>query len=97
MEDALHKIQNWASHGTMRQFLAEISAKVAEEGYEVAVDGAALVCSRVHKEGGFLGIGAKKISEPVLRIEYEDGLANIAPEPVDAEFVTYLSGLLGAH
>ena len=97
MEDALHKIQTWASHGTMRQFQAEIGAKVAQDGYEVAIKGTSLVCSRVHKEGGFLGIGAKKIREPVLRIEYVDGLANVASEPVDAEFVAYLSGLLGAH
>ena len=97
MEDALHKIQTWAGHGTVRQFLAEISGKIAGGGYEVAIDGEALVCSRVRKEGGFLGIGAKKISEPVLRIEYEDGLAKVASEPVDAEFVSYLSGLLGDH
>jgi hypothetical protein len=98
MDDTLLKVQNWASHGTMRQFMAEIHAKVEGQGYEVGSEGNTLIVSRVQKEGGFLGIGGKTIREPVLRVDYDDeGLAQVDSDSADPEFIAYLAGLLGAH
>ena len=97
MQDKLLKVQRWSGHGTIRQFQSELSARLSEDGYETAIEGEALVCYRIRKEGGFLGIGAKTIREPVLRVNYVDGLANLDEKSADPEFIEYLSGLLTAH
>jgi len=92
MEEELHKVRTWASHGTLRQFYTEVSAKLADEGYKVNLEGGTLTVYKVHKEGGFLGIGARKIEESVLVVTGEGAELEIPPETADAEFV----GLLGA-
>ena len=97
MEDALHKIRNWASHGTLRQFRTEIAGKVAPDGYEVEMEGDTLVCYRVSKAGGFLGIGARKVKETVLEVVGEGEGMQMIEESADEEFVAYLAGKLTQH
>ena len=97
MEDELRKIQNWASHGTLRQFYAEINAKVSNLGYEVEVKGNTLTCSAVRKEGGFLGIGARKIKDTVLQVIRDNETVTIPEASVNKEFLHTLADLLTQH
>lgn len=97
MEDTLHKIQVWASHGTLRQFLYEVSAKIAAHGYQAALEGDTLTCFKVRKEGGFLGIGARKVREPVFKLTRKGEEIEIDPNAIDEEFVTLLASLLKQH
>ena len=98
MDEKTRKILAWATHGTSRQFYTEVSAKVAGLGYLTEVESDTLTCYRVRKEGGFLGIGARKIREPVLRVVYHgEGQAEIPEDCVDPEFVDLLEGLLKPH
>jgi len=97
MEDALHTVRSWASHGTLRQFHTEISAKVGPEGYEVEIEGDTLICYKVRKEGGFLGIGARKIKETVLKVIGEGADLQMPEDSADEEFVLLLASKLKQH
>ena len=97
MEEELQSIRNWISHGTLRQFYADVSVRIAEAGYEAEVEGNTLTCYRVRKEGGFLGIGARKIRETVLQIIRKDDTIEIPETSIDEEFVRDLAGMLKQH
>jgi len=97
MEDDLRRIQSWASHGTIRQFYAEVSAKMAKEGYEVELEGDSLTCYRVRKEGGFLGIGKRQVKELMLKIIRKGEEIIIPEESADKEFVKELASSLRVH
>jgi len=97
MEEELRTIRSWASHGTLRQFRTEISAKVAEDGYQVKLEGDTLTVYKIRKEGGFLGIGARKIEEPVLKVVGEGAGMTIPEESADEEFVRLLAPKLTQH
>ena len=68
MDEKTRKVLAWATHGTPKQFYTEVSAKTSSHGYLTELKGDTLTCYRIRKEGGFLGIGARKIKEPVLRV-----------------------------
>lgn len=95
--EALHKIQVWAKHGTPRQFLTEIEAKIAPYGYVVALEGNHLVCYKLEKKGGFIGIGVRQVKQPVLRIIYDQDRVLVPEETAAPEFVNLLSSLLKGH
>lgn len=97
MEDELRKIRNWASHGTLKQFYAEIAAKLSKQGYITELEGNTLTCYRVRKEGGFLGIGRRTIKEPVLKAVQEGNEVRIPAESANPDFVHLLAGLLKQH
>ena len=97
MEEELRTIRGWASHGTLRQFRTEISGKVAADGYRVQLQGDTLTVYRIRKEGGFLGIGARKIEEPVLVVIGEGANMTIPEESADEEFVRLLAPKLKQH
>jgi len=97
MEEELRTIRSWASHGTLRQFRTEISGKVAADGYRVQLQGDTLTVYRIRKEGGFLGIGARKIEEPVLVVIGEGAGMRIPQESADEEFVGLLASKLKQH
>lgn len=97
MEEELRRIRNWASHGTIRQFYTEVSARVAELGYEAEVEGNTLTCYKVHKEGGFLGIGARKIKEVAIKVTREGDEVLVPEESADEEFVRMLAAALTQH
>jgi hypothetical protein len=95
--EALHKIQMWAKHGTPRQFLTEIEAKITPHGYSAALEGNHIVCYKLEKKGGFIGIGARQVRRPVLRIIYDQDRVLIPEESALPEFVSLLSSLLKVH
>lgn len=95
--DALHKIQVWAKHGTPRQFVTEIEAKIAPHGYTAAIEGNHVVCYKLAKKGGFIGIGARQIRQPVLRIIYDQDRVLVPEDSAAPEFVSLLSSLLKGH
>jgi len=97
MEEELRTIRSWASHGTLRQFRTEISGKVAADGYRVQLQGDTLTVYRIRKEGGFLGIGARKIEEPVLVVIGEGAGMRIPEESANEEFVRLLASKLKQH
>jgi len=97
MEDELRTIRNWASHGTLKQFYAEIMGRATKEGYEVVLEENSVTCYKVHKEGGVLGIGRRVIREPVLKAVQEGAEIRIPAETADAEFVHFLTRTLKAH
>ncbi|MBA7703241.1 hypothetical protein ES703_112023 [subsurface metagenome] len=97
MEEELRTIRSWASHGTLRQFRTEMSAKVAADGYGVTLEGDTLTVYRIRKEGGFLGIGARKIEEPVLVVIGEGANMRIPEESADEEFLALLAPKLKQH
>lgn len=97
MEDSLRKVTTWASHGTLRQFYTELTARIPEDEYEVDLGEEKLTCYRVSKEGGFLGIGAKKIRKPVLVVAKEGDLLNVDQDAADPDFVEYLATRLTQH
>ena len=97
-KDDLRKIEEWASHGTLRQFYAEVSAKLSkEEKYQVELEGDSLVCYRVHSEGGFLGIGKHQVKDPVLKIIRKGDETIIPDDSADEAFVKELASLLRVH
>ena len=97
MEQDLLKLRRWMSHGTARQFYTEIAYKITDHGYEAEIQGDTVTCYRVKKQGGLLGIGARKVKTPVLVVtQYEHEVA-IDEEHADAEFVALLTQLLRAH
>lgn len=97
MEDALRKVTTWASHGTLRQFYTELTARISEEEYEVDIEEEKLTCYKVSKQGGFLGIGVKKTRKPVLVVETEGDLVNVDQDSADPDFVAYLAKRLTQH
>ena len=97
MEEELRTIRSWASHGTLRQFRTEISGKVAADGYRVQLQGDTLTVYRIRKEGGFLGIGARKIEESVLVVIGEGAGMRIPEESANEEFVRLLASKLKQH
>ncbi len=98
MEEELREVRNWANHGTLGQFYNEVIAHTADEGYEAEMNNGVVTCYRVHREGGFLGIGGHKEKEVVLKaIDEEDGSISVPIESADEEFVTLLASRLVQH
>ena len=97
MEQELLKLRRWMSHGTPRQFYTEIAYKIASEGYKAEIEGETVTCYRVKKQGGFLGIGGKKVTSPVLVVTRRDEEVDIDAKNADPEFVSLLTELLKAH
>jgi len=97
MEEMVDRLATWASHGTLEQFRTEIDGYLKHEGYDSEIQGDELVIFRPRKEGGFLGIGAKTIKEPLLKISRAGGKVHILPEPIDEELVQYLNSCLRQH
>ena len=62
--EALHKIQ--VSSTGLQGSSKPVEAKIAPHGYTVAVEGDNLVCYKLEKKGGFIGIGARQTGRPVL-------------------------------
>jgi len=97
MEEIKDSLTRWASHGTLEQFKMEIDGALQREGYDSEMRGDQLVIFRPHQEGGFLGIGAKTIKDPLLIISREGGSAEILPDPFDEELARYIDESLGQH
>lgn len=98
MEKKLQEIDTWANMGTIRQFQIELSARLADEGdYDVQLEGDTLRVYENEKEGGFLGIGARKSSKLVLEVRKEGEQAIVQKDSVDLEFVDKLNALLEHH
>ena len=97
MEEELQKIKRWSSRGTLRQFYTEVSAKASTKGYKAELDGSTITFYRTRKEGGFLGIGARTIKEPVLKIIRHDDTVEIPEDSIDEAFVRELAGSLRQH
>ncbi len=97
MENELSRIRNWASHGTIRQFFTEVSAKLSKKPYTAELKGDRVVFYQVSKMGGLLGLGVKTSRKPVLEVIWEGSQIKIPEESADAEFVKMLAGLLGQH
>ncbi|MHB0857732.1 MAG: hypothetical protein ACYC5M_09195 [Anaerolineae bacterium] len=97
MDDKLRKIGVWASHGTMNQFFTEISSKTAQLGYQAELKENTLTCYRLVKSGGLMGIGGKKVKQPVLTIIHHGNGVTVPPESVDEQFIDQLLTRLKAH
>lgn len=97
MEDALHSIRVWSSHGTIRQFASEIAGKIAKIGYVAELEGDTLTCYRVVKQGGVLGIGARKVKQPVMKFIRKGDGVEVVEDAIDQTFLTELVGLLKQH
>jgi len=97
MEQELLKLRRWMSHGTPRQFYTEIAHKIASRGYRAEIEDDTVTCYRVKKQGGFLGIGGRKMTTPVLVVTRRDEEIDIDAANADPEFVTLLTELLQAH
>lgn len=97
MEDILQRIKNWAGHGTPKQFLTEISAKIEKEGYQAEMVGNVLTCYRTVKKGGFLGLGGTKSKQVVLRVIWQDNQILVPKEDADEQFVRMLGTMLKQH
>ena len=97
MQDELFKIHVWASHGTMKQFSAEVIAKLSKIGYNADLNGDTLTCYKIESQGGFLGIGARKTKKTVLKIIRKGSDVDIPESEADPEFVAQLSELLKQH
>jgi hypothetical protein len=97
VQDELYKIKIWASHGTMKQFSAEVIAKANKLGYEADLDGNTLTCYKVEHQGGVLGLGRKKIKKTALKIIRTGNDVEIPEGDADPEFVAKLSDLLKQH
>ncbi len=96
-ETTLQKLRRWASHGTLRQFYAELDARLADEGYEIELEGDVLTVYSTEKEGGFLGIGGRKTKNICLRVIRNNDTVDIPEETAEPEFVEMLSERLQAH
>ena len=97
MDESVRKIQVWASHGTLRQFFAELSAKLLNLGAQCKLEGSTITCYREEKTGGFLGIGAKKTVIPLLRLTRDGDQISIDEDALDLEFVEQLAQEFQAH
>lgn len=97
MEEILERIAAWASHGTLAQFQTEIDGYLKKEGVDSELQEDGLLFYRARKAGGFLGIGAKTIKDPLMKISSVEGELRVLPEPLDEEFAQYLSSCLRQH
>ena len=97
MESDLVRLKRWARHGTLRQFMTEISYKIAKDGYSTELEGDKIICYSVTREGGFLGIGGHKVKTPVLDLTRVEDSVEIDLDRTDPEFVKMLLGKLKAH
>lgn len=97
MEEIIERIATYATHGTLSQFRTEIGGYLTTRGYDSEVQGDELLIYRPRKEGGFLGIGAKTIKEPLLRISKTAGSVSIPQNPRDEELIQYLDTILHQH
>ena len=97
MQDQLFKIHVWASHGSMKQFSAEVIAKLSMIGYDAELDGDTLTCYKLEHNGGFLGIGVKKTKRTVLKIIRKGSDVEIPESEADPAFVAEFSELLKQH
>jgi len=97
MEEKLHKLRNWISHGSMQQFFTEVSPKLLALGYETDLVGGKLSIFRVEKQGGFLGIGAKKVRTAVLETTRQGDDIEIDSTTVDPAIVDVILGFMHAH
>jgi len=97
MEEILERIAIWASHGTLAQFRTEIDGYIKKEGYDSELQDDGVLFYRPRKAGGFLGIWAKTIKEPVMKISRTEGTVRVLPEPLDEEFAHYLNSCLRQH
>jgi hypothetical protein len=97
MEDKLHQITVWASHGTPHQFFNELQAALSTHNIAVEQEGDTITCVRVRKKGGFLGIGAKIVTEPVLKLIFKDDQLEIPAESADPEVIDLLVEVLQQH
>lgn len=97
MEEELRKIRLWASHGTIRQFRAEIEGRIAAEGYKVDLESDTIAVYRISRQGGFLGLGVRKTREPVLRVTFGAEGVTLDEASADAEFVKYLAAGFSQH
>lgn len=96
MDEQITRLKNWVSHGTMRQFYTEMQAKLANTEYTVELVGDVITFYRTRKEGGILGLFARRVREQLLQISRQDDQVVIA-EGADPEFVQYVNSLLKQH
>jgi hypothetical protein len=97
MQEIIERIATYATHGTLAQFRAEIGGYLTTRGYDSEIQDDELLIYRPRKEGGFLGIGAKTIKEPLLRISKVAGSVSISQDPQDEELIQYLDTILHQH
>lgn len=98
MDEELRRIRVWASHGTMKQFATEVTAKISKlGGYQTDLEGDTLTIYHYVKSGGVLGIGARKVKETVLKVIRQGDDVVIPEDSVNADFVERFSGLLKQH
>jgi len=97
MEEILERIATWASHGTLAQFRTEIDGYIKSAKYDSELQDDELLIYRQRKEGGFLGIGAKTIKDPVMKLSRTDTGVAVLREPLDEEFAQYLITCLRQH
>jgi hypothetical protein len=98
MEEELRKVMIWATHGTPRQFYHEVTARLQGQGYEIDMEGEEVVrVFKSRKEGGFLGIGGRKVKETFLEVRFQGDEVIIPPESANEELVQVLAGVLGQH
>ncbi|MBC7315029.1 MAG: hypothetical protein H5T70_01225 [Chloroflexi bacterium] len=96
MDEQVTRLKNWVSHGTMRQFYTEMQAKLANTEYTVELSGDTVTFYRVRKEGGFLGLFARRVREKLLQVSRQDDQIVIA-EGANPEFIQYVNSLLKQH
>ena len=97
MEEIVERIATWASHGTLAQFRIEIDGYLRSGKYDSDLQGDELLIYRRRKEGGFLGIGAKTVKDPVMKLSRTETGVVIHPESLDEEFAQYLATCLRQH
>jgi len=97
MEEILERIATWASHGTLAQFGTEIDGYLKAGKYDSELQDDGLLIYRTRKEGGFLGVGAKTIKDPVMKLSKTEEGVVVLPEPLDKEFAQYLATCLRQH
>ncbi|MGI6208395.1 MAG: hypothetical protein ACOYEW_09285 [Anaerolineae bacterium] len=94
MEESLSKINAWASRGTLEQFYSQVQTLLDERRFNVELVGNSLMFYQRRKEGGILGLGAKPVRRPVMRVSNTVSGVQVQPQPLDPAFAEYLAGLL---
>lgn len=91
VSDAIKAIEHAAYRAvTFENFVREIRVYLSEgETATVNSAGDTITITRVHKEGGFLGIGTKTITEPLLLVKKVGGF--ITAEQSDDDFLVQLT------
>jgi hypothetical protein len=91
MEDQLEKLRPVIRRGTLKQFLADASAKLAPHGYTGELEGETLTFFRVTQEKAGLFKAAKRQAKtPVLKVSRPGPTLVFDPDVVDPEFVALL-------